>query len=136
MSAPPITPTYPASPFKAEWSSVLSQDVVATASILVEATSPSPVGVFTNPASGGQTGNAEVEALAIVNTGTGKQLCHIARDRGTDGGWRVIPLFGGQSADQVAAAVAYAGTSASAVYGLFTDGPQLYSTTLGADGAT
>jgi hypothetical protein len=78
------------------------------------------VGVFTNPASGGQTGNAEVGALAIVNTGTGKQLCHIARDRGTDGGWRVIPLFRGQSADQVAAAVAYAGTSASAVYGLFT----------------
>jgi hypothetical protein len=137
MSAPPTTPTYtPVLPITAEWSTVLSQDVVATATIPVDSVSPSPVGVFTNPASGGQAGNAEVEALAIVNTGTGKQLCHIARDRGTDGGWRVIPMFGGQSADQVAAAVAYADTSASAVYGLFTDGPQLYSTTLGADGAT
>jgi hypothetical protein len=136
MSALPVTPTFPVLPNTAKWSSVLSQDVVATASIPVEATSPSPVGVFTNPASGGQIGNVEVEALAIVNTGAGKQLCHIARDRGTDGGWRVVPLFGGQSADQVVAAVAYAGTSASAVYGLFTDGPQLYSTTLGVDGAT
>lgn len=122
----------PVLPVTAEWSTVLSQDVIATDSIPVESTSPSPVGVFTNPASGGQAGNAEVEALAIVD----KQLCHIARDRGTDGGWRVIPLFGGRSADQVAAAVGYAGTSASAVYGLFTDGLKLYSTTLGADGAT
>jgi hypothetical protein len=123
-------------PITAEWSTVLSQDVVATATIPVDSTSPSPVGALTNPASGGQAGNAEVEALAIVNTGTDKQLCHIARDRGTDGGWRAIPLFDGRSVDQVTAAVAYSGTAASAVYGLFTDGAELYSTALGADGAT
>jgi hypothetical protein len=126
----------PVLPITAEWSTVLSQDVIATATIPVDSTSSSPVGVFTNPASGGQAGNAEVEALAIVNTGAGKQLCHIARDRTTHGGWRAIPLFSGRAADQVTAAVAYSGTPSSAVYGLFTDGAQLYSTTLGADGAT
>jgi hypothetical protein len=130
-------PVYnPVLPISAEWSTVLSQDVITTATIPVDSTSSSPVGVFTNPASGGVAGNAEVEALAIVNQGGGKQICHIARDRATDGGWRVRPLFGGRSADQVTAAVAYALTDSSTVYGLFTDNGQLYSTSLGADGAT
>jgi hypothetical protein len=47
-----------------------------------------------------------VEALAIVNPGAGNQVCHIARDQATDGGWRARSLFGGWSAEQVAAGVA------------------------------
>jgi hypothetical protein len=43
-----------------------------TATIPVDSTSPSPVAVFTDPAGGGRAGNAEVEALAIVNTGACK----------------------------------------------------------------
>ncbi len=94
--------------------------------------SPAPVGVFTNPSSGGIAGNAQVEALAIV----GKQICHIARNHETHGGWSVVPLFGGQAAEQVAAGVASSGEPDSAVYGLFVDGDNLYSTTLGADGSS
>lgn len=120
----------PVPPLSAEWSSVLSQDVITTATVPVDSTSPAPVGVFTNPS------NAQVEALAIVNTGAGKQICHIARDRGTDAGWRVVPLFGGRSAQQVAAAAPYSGTVQSAVYGLFVDDGKLYFTSLGADGST
>ncbi|MEO8658260.1 MAG: hypothetical protein ABI693_07305 [Bryobacteraceae bacterium] len=120
----------PVLPLHVEWSSVLSQDVITAATILVDSTSPAPVAVFTNPS------NAKAEALAIVNTGSGSQLCHVARDRTSGGGWRSTPLFGGKSAQQVAAGIPYAGTPNSAVYGLFLDDQQLYVTTLAADGAT
>jgi len=123
-------------PLQVKSSNILSQDVIMTSTIPVASTSPAPVAVFTNPATGGITGNPQVEALAIVDHGDGKQLCHVARDQATDGGWRVIPLFGGRSAEQVAAGVAYSGFPQSAVYGLFTDGGTLFSTSLGADGAT
>jgi len=125
----------PVAPLSLQSSSVLSQDVITTAKILVDSTSSAPVGVFTNPSSGGIAGNSQVEALAIVNPGAGNQICHIARDQATDG-WHARPLFAGRSAEQVAAGVAYSGTSKSTVYGLFVDAGQLYSTTLGADGLT
>jgi hypothetical protein len=137
MPAPTSSSPYkPVEPLSAEWSCVLSQDVITTATIPVDSTSRAPVAVFTNPSSGGIGGNARAEALAIVNTGNGKQICHVARDRATDGGWRAIPLFGGRSAQQVAAAVPYAGTSQAAVHGLFLDGLQLHVTSLAADGVT
>ncbi|MET1079670.1 MAG: hypothetical protein ABWY06_16800 [Pseudomonas sp.] len=126
----------PVMPLQLSASHVLSQDIIMTATIPVDASSPAPIGVFTNPASGGVGGNAQVEALAIVNHGEGKQLCHIARDLGTDGGWRVIPLFGGRAAEQVAAGVAYARTAQAAVHGLFVDAGQLLATSLAADGST
>jgi hypothetical protein len=63
-------PTYkPVLPITAEWNTVLSQDVITTASIPVDSSSASPVGVFTNSASGGNAENEEVEALAILNQG-------------------------------------------------------------------
>ncbi|HYH07908.1 MAG TPA: hypothetical protein VEK11_12695 [Thermoanaerobaculia bacterium] len=120
---------------RAVWKGVLSQDVITTTTIPVDSLSPSPVAVFTNPASGGVRGNAAAEALAIVNTGRGRQLCHVARDADADAGWRATPLFGGQAAEQVAAGVAYAGTSEAAVCGFFALDNQLYFTSLGADGA-
>jgi len=69
----------PVAPLSLQSSSVLSQDVITTAKILVDSTSSAPVGVFTNPSSGGIAGNSQVEALAIVNPGAGNQICHIAR---------------------------------------------------------
>jgi hypothetical protein len=48
----------------------------------------------------------------------------------------VISLFGGRSAEQVAAGVAYAGDPQSAVYGLFVDEGKLFSTSLAANGST
>lgn len=127
-------PTYrPSIPLKATSKSVLSQDVITTATIPVDSTSPAPVAVFTKP---GEAANALPEALAIVNTGRGRQLCHIARDPNSDGGWSVTALFGGREADQVAACVAYAGTPESAVHGLFLQGNSIHSTSLKADGRT
>ncbi|MFL6290179.1 MAG: hypothetical protein ACJ759_04720 [Thermoanaerobaculia bacterium] len=126
----------PRLPLKAVWKGVLSQDVITSATIPVDSTSPSPVAVFTNPASGGRSGKPHPEALAIINTGHGRQLHHVARHGGTDGGWKAIPLFGGQPAEQVAAGVAYARTSKPGVYGLFLHEDKLHWTSLGSDGAT
>ncbi len=108
-------------------SSVLSQDIITSASILVDSTSAAPVAAFVNQCSG------EAEALAVVD----KKICHIKRDRKTDSGWRAIPLFGGRAARQVAAGVAYPDTPSSAAYGLFVDdSSQLHASTLGPDGET
>ena len=117
----------PALPLSVASSSVLSQDIITSANILVDSTSPAPVAAFVNPASG------EAEALAVVK----KQICHIKRDRRTDCGWRAIPLFGGRAAGQVAAGVAYPDTASTAAYGLFVDDAgQLHATALGSDGET
>lgn len=117
------TPNKPLLPGGVYSSSVLSQDIITSASVLVDSTSAAPVAAFTNPTGG------EAEALAVVN----KQICHITRDRQTDSGWRAIPLFDGQAAEQVAAAVPFQTTA----YGFFIDdGGQLHSTQLGADGKT
>jgi hypothetical protein len=124
----------PVLPLQIKSSNVLSQDVIMTATIPVDSTSLAPVAVFTNPSSGGISGNTQVEALAIVNHGAGKQLCHIARDQATGGGWRAIELFGGLAAEQVAAGVAYSGDAHSAVYALFIEGGKLSSTSLTPDG--
>ena len=138
-----MTPTYrarsvsngnsytPAPPLTASWTSTMSQDVVTTASIPVDSTSSTPVAPFTNPA------NSQAEALVISSIeSAGNQLCHVARDAATDGGWRLVPLFGGRVASEVAAGTAYAGTSAAAVYGCFLDGSGLSVTQLQTDGVT
>lgn len=112
-------------PLTLQSSTVLSQDVITSASILVESTSPAPVAAFTNPVS------SEVEALAIVN----KQVCHVTRDRQTDSGWRSVPLFSGRAAGQVVAGVAFQANA----YLFFIEGAsagQLYASQLGADGKT
>ena len=116
----------PKLPLSLHWSSVLSQDMVTSASVLVDSTSPAAVAAFTHPTSG------EAEALAVVN----KQICHVMRDRQTDSGWRAVPLFGGQAAGEVAAGVAYQGTASQATHGLFTDAGKLHATRLAADGKT
>jgi len=108
-------------PLTLQSNSVLSQDVVTSASILVDSTSAAPVAPFTNPVSG------HAEALAVVN----KQICHVTRDLSNESGWRAVPLFGGTAATQVVAGIAYQAT----VYGFFVDGAgQLQSSMLGADG--
>src|SRR5262249_14974098 len=61
---------------------------------------------------------------------------HVLRKRETDGGWSVVPLYGGQSAEQVAAGVAYSGTASAKVYGFFIHEKKLFWTSLGDDGAT
>jgi len=137
MAAPETSTRYkPVAPLSVDSSNVLSQDFITTAKILVDSTSSAPVAVFTNPSSGGIAGNSQAEALAIVKIGAGNQICHIARDQATDGGWHARPLFGGRPAEQVVAGVAYPGTSQPTVYGLFVDAGQLFSTALGADGLT
>jgi len=109
----------------------MSQDVITTASIPVDSTSASPVGVFNNPV------NSQTEALVVSNVGDGgNQICHVARNQATDGGWTLNPLFGGQAASLVAAGTAYPGSSSSAVYGFFQDQSGINSTQLQADGAT
>lgn len=121
-AAPLASPT-PALPLDIRSSSVLSQDVITSASIIVDSTSPAPVAAFVNQSNGAS------EALAIVS----KKVCHVSRDPKTDSGWRATPLFGGQAATQVAACLQFGST----VYGFFVDGDgQLHSTTLGADGTT
>ena len=121
----------PRTPFHASWKSVMSQDVVGTTNILVDSTSSSPVAVFVNPKT------SETEALVISNVGdAGRQVCHVARDLGTDGGWALTPLFGGTSATEVAAGTAYPGTSRAVMYGFFMGGTGLKVTQLQADGAT
>jgi len=130
MSNP--APYVPVLPLQAVWKSVLSQDIITTATIPVDSNTPAPVGVFRSE----RNGSEYPEALAIVNTGRGRQLCHVARDSGSDGGWRAEPLFSGQLAEQVAAGVAYAGSSAAQVCGVFLHDGKLSSTALADDGST
>lgn len=59
------TPYKPVLPLDVQSSSVLSQDVITSASILVDSTSPAPVAAFTNPSSG------EAEALLWIKMSTG-----------------------------------------------------------------
>jgi hypothetical protein len=121
----------PPTPFQASWKSVMSQDVVGTTNILVDSTSSSPVAVFVNPKT------SETEALVISNVGNaGRQLCHVARDLGTDGGWTLTPLFGGTQATQAAAGTAYADTSSATLYGFYIGDTGLNVTQLQADGST
>lgn len=109
----------------------MSQDVITTANILVDSTSSSPVAVFVNPVT------AQTEALVVSNVGQGgNQICHVARNQATDGGWTLNPLFGGQVASVVAAGTAYPGSSSPAVYGFFQDDSGVSSTQLQSDGAT
>lgn len=122
----------PPTPFHVSLQSVMSQDVVATTRILVDSTSPAPVAPFVNPST------SETEALVISKVGDGgqSQICHVARDRGTDGGWALEPLFGGTSAAEVAAGTAYPGTGSAALYGFYRTSSGLNVTQLGADGST
>ncbi len=126
----------PAFPLKAAWKSVLSQDVITTNTIPVDSTSASPIAVFTNPAGGGEPGNPLPEALAIVNTGKGRQLCHVARDPEADAGWRARPLLDGRAVDEVAACLVNAGSSEATIHGIFLQDNAMHSISLGADGVT
>jgi len=129
----------PATPLQLTWTTVMSQDLITTATIPVDANSPRPVAVFTNLAST-LAAHARTEALVVANPsqggGTGSQLCHVARNSNTDAGWSLVPLFGGRTAKEVAAGVSYPGSSFSSVYGHFTDENGAYITQLGSDGAT
>lgn len=119
----------PQAPLQATWTSVLSQDVVMTSSVLAQSSSPSPVGAFTNAATGA------VEALVVsTQSGLTGQLCHVARDPATDGGWQQVAL--GVAATEVVAGTALPGTSAATSYGFFAGETGLHSAQLGADGAT
>lgn len=133
----------PAMPLQPTWTSVMSQDVVTTAAIPVNATSAAPVAPFTNAFSG------HAEALVLANLAAGggardtrvagdarPQLCHVTRDSSAAAGWRLQPLFGGITANEVASATAYAGTSSAASVGFFSDESGLSFTQLGSDGAT
>ena len=104
-----------------------------TSTIPVDSTCPAPAAPFTNPASSGQLGNAAVEALVVTSDG---QLGHVARDSGTDAGWKLVRLFGGVPANEVVAGTAYANTSGAGVYGLFQAADTLSSIQLQADGST
>lgn len=121
-------------------SSSMSQDVVATAEVLVDSTSAAPVAAFRNPNAGGVQGNAQMEALCIADLAeqgsSGPGLCHVARDPQSAGGWRLAPLFGGHAAEQTAAGTAYPNSEEAAVYGFFQHGNGTYSTRLGGDGVS
>ena len=124
----------PAMPLQPSWTSVMSQDVLTTDTIPVDSTSTTPVAAFTNLSSG------QAEALVVANLSgnneASPQLCHVARNQKTDGGWSLIPLFGGRTANEVAAGTAYASSSSPTSFGFFNDDNGLYSTQLQADGAT
>jgi hypothetical protein len=124
----------PAAPLNVSWTSVMSQDVITTDAIPVDAQSASPVAPFVSPAAGGQAGNAQVEALVVATLSQDGQansrLYHVARDLGTQGGWRLVELFGGRAAIEVASATAYPASPDAAVYGFFSDDDGLYSTRL------
>ena len=130
----------PAMPLQPTWTSVMSQDIVTTASIPVDATSARPVAPFTNASSG------HAEALVLANLAAGgdtgdsgdtrPQLCHVTRDASAAAGWRLLPLFGGRTANEVASATAYANTSSAASIGFFSDESGLSCTQLGSDGST
>jgi len=119
-------------PFTATYTTVLSQDVVMTATIPVDSTSPAPVGPFTNPSAGGRAGAAAAEALVV----SGGRLCHAARQWTSDGGWTLATPVSGAMAREVAAGTAYAGTAQAAVYGLYQDDSQLQVIQLNGDGVT
>jgi hypothetical protein len=122
-------------PLTATVSSSMSQDVLTTAEVPVDSTSPTPVGVFINPQAGGIAGNTQAEALAVVSMSENgpSTLCHVGRNYATDAGWQSTPLFGGQAAIEVASGTAYSGSSESAVCGFFTDTNGIYSITLQSD---
>ena len=130
----------PVMPLQPSWTSVMSQDIITTDTIPVDSISPTPVAAFTNPSGGGQAGNAQPEALVVAKLSQASeanpQLCHVARNPRTDGGWSLIPLFGGRTANEVAAGTAYTGSSNPMSFGFFNDDSGLYSTQLQSDGAT
>ena len=120
----------PPTPLQGTFTTILSQDVVTTATVPVDATSASPLGAFTNPASGDLTGSAE--ALAVIQG----QVSHVARSPNSDGGWKVVQPFGNRPATAVAAGTAYSGSANASVYGHFTDGNRVYAAALQSDGTT
>jgi hypothetical protein len=54
---------------RATWQSVMSQDAVSTAKIIVDSISSTPVATFRNPCGDGVSGNAQVEALVLASYG-------------------------------------------------------------------
>ena len=120
------------------FNSTMSQDVVATAEIPVLSTSAAPVAVFKNPNAAGVAGNGQLEALCIANLESDgqstPQLCHVARDRSSAGGWKLVPLFGGRAASETAAGTAFPASSQPAIHGFFQDASGTYASQLQSDG--
>jgi hypothetical protein len=124
--------TSPTIPTLVTTSSVMSQDIISTSSITVDATSASPVAPFLNPNSAGVSGNLQTETLALVQG----QVCHVTRNPATDSGWQMTPISSSTSIQEVAAGTAYATSSSPSAYGFFQDGVSLYWTQLQSDGVT
>jgi hypothetical protein len=94
-------------PVRATWQSVMSQDVVSAAKVIVDATSSTPVASFRNPGTRGGSGNPESEALVLASYGGHtRRPCHVARDLSTPGGFRLLPVLE-QEVNELAAGVAY-----------------------------
>jgi hypothetical protein len=66
-------------PVRATWQSVMSQDVVSTAKVIVDATSSTPVASFRNPGTRGGSGNPESKhscSLPTEDTRVGPVMWH------------------------------------------------------------
>jgi hypothetical protein len=104
---------------RATWQSVMSQDAVSTAKIIVDSISSTPVATFRNPCGDGVSGNAQVEALVLASYGGHtRRPCHVARDLSTPGGFRLTPVLE-QEVSEVAAGVAYPSDADPKVHGFF-----------------
>ncbi|HKR64385.1 MAG TPA: hypothetical protein VJZ00_11690 [Thermoanaerobaculia bacterium] len=106
--------------------SIMSQDVIATADVLLDSTSARPVGIFINPAHG------EAEAFGIIaeTSGGARKIGHVARDASSESGWSVKPVAGGiEDAVEVAC-----GTVGGAAFGVYTNASMTYGVQLQSDG--
>jgi hypothetical protein len=92
-------------PVTARFTTVMSQDVIQTDAILVDAQKTSPIAPFTHPCT------QVPEALVI----SGGKLAHATRDLTGESGWRLAQLGGdaGITAHAVAAGTTYKGDVAS-----------------------
>ena len=136
-----VPSTYtPALPLQPTWTSVMSQDVITTDTIPVDSLSATPVAAFINRAAGGQKGNSQAEALVVATLSEGDsstpQLCHVARNFKSEGGWSLVPLFGGRMAREVTAGTSFPDGPNPTSFGFFRDEQNLYATQLKADGVT
>jgi hypothetical protein len=114
-------PTIPATPYTAHQTSVLSEDLITTSDILVNAASRNPVAAFANPNRGGAT-----EALIV----SGGDLCYVARDPDGDSGWVLNRLRDGLPAVEVAVGVQLGG----AVHAFWQDGEATHHSQLSPEG--
>jgi len=133
----PLTPLLPPVELTASVSTVLSQDVVTSSSVLVNSTSPTPIAPFLNLTPAGST-QPLVESLVVtLAAGTSDPtVAHVRRDPTCETGWASAVLFGGRVANEVAAGTAYPTSNIATVHGFFTDDDGLWWSGLGSDGVT